>query len=88
MLVTGSSAPPEVTQIGLPACALPVAIAIGAISVSGPTGCMKPSAVSRPPPNSLQPATRAQKWPGLKSIDSSHCPVPSGPGPSNAPNSF
>jgi len=56
MPVTGSSAPPSVTQIGLLAWAVIVAIAIEPMTPIGPIGLRNPSSVSTPPPNSKSPA--------------------------------
>src|SRR5581483_1722624 len=86
--VIGSSAPPAVTQIGLPLCALATATTMEEDAVTGPSGFNRPSAVSRPPPNSAPPAANAQRRPGRKPIDSSQPLVPSKPDPPNEPNSF
>src|SRR5215208_4294855 len=86
MLVTGSSAPPSVTQIGLPDRALTVAIA--PMMPRGPRGLRNPSAVSTPPPNSESPARNAQGRPGVRPSISMKPLVPSSPGPLNEPNSF
>ena len=75
MLVTGSSAPPLVTQIGLPQWTLAVAMLIELITPSGPSGLRNPSSVSTPPPNSLRPAASAQRWPGCSLSDSSRTTV-------------
>src|SRR3712207_7017271 len=44
VLVTGSSAPPSVTQIGLPQWAFAVAMDIDAITPTGPKGLSSPTA--------------------------------------------
>jgi hypothetical protein len=56
MLRRGSSAPPSVTQMGLPQWAFLVAIDMDAMTPSGPKGFSSPKAVSTPPPNSESPA--------------------------------
>src|SRR5215210_8773393 len=63
VFVTGSSAPPSVTQIGLPQWAFAVAMDIEAITPIGPKGLSSPRAVSTPPPNSQSPARNAQGGP-------------------------
>ena len=45
MFVTGNSAPPDGTQIGLPQCAFAVAIVMADAVPIGPSGCNSPSAV-------------------------------------------
>src|SRR5829696_8797848 len=64
VFVTGSSAPPSVTQIGLPQWAFAVAMDIEAMIPIGPKGLSSPRAVSSPPPNSQSPARNAQGPPG------------------------
>jgi hypothetical protein len=56
MLRTGSSAPPSVTQMGLPQWAFLVAIDMAPMTPSGPKGLSSPKTVSTPPPNSESPA--------------------------------
>src|SRR5215207_3034554 len=51
VFVTGSSAPPSVTQIGLPQWAFAVAMDIEAMTPIGPKGLSSPRAVSTPPPH-------------------------------------
>src|SRR5258708_24350028 len=70
VLVTGSSAPPDVTQIGLPQWTLAVAMPIAPMMPTGPTGLRKPSNVNTPPPNSDAPATSAHARPGRSDSDS------------------
>ena len=86
--VTGSSAPPLLLQIGLPACTVFAATVIGAMTASGPNGLRNPRAVSVPPANSLPAAAIAQRSAGLRPIEPIIFVVPSSPGPSNQPNSF
>src|SRR5215207_108323 len=88
MLSTGSSAPPSVTQTGLPQWAFLVAIDIDPMTPSGPKGLSSPSAVSTPPTNSESPARYAQGRPGRIPSISMKPLVPSNPGPPKDPNSF
>src|ERR671910_3375594 len=88
MLSRGSSAPPSVTQTGLPQWAFLVAIDIDPMTPSGPKGLSSPSAVSTPPPNSESPARYAQGRPGRIPSISMKPLVPSNPGPPKDPNSF
>src|SRR5919112_2043186 len=88
MLRTGSSAPPSVTQIGLPQWAFLVAIDIAAMIPSGPRGFNSPRPVSTPPPNSESPARYAHGRPGRMPSISMKPLVPSSPGPPKDPKSF
>src|SRR5215208_6201357 len=88
MLSRGSSAPPSVTQTGLPQWAFLVAIDIDPMTPSGPKGLSSPSAVSTPPTNSESPARYAQGRPGRIPSISMKPLVPSNPGPPKDPKSF
>src|SRR5215216_5277399 len=88
VFVTGSSAPPSVTQIGLPQWAFAVATDIEAMTPIGPKGLSSPRAVSTPPPNSQSPDRNAQGRPGRNPSISIKPLVPSRPCPPNVPNSF
>src|ERR687897_1059060 len=88
MLSRGSSAPPSVTQTGLPQWAFLVAIDIDPMTPRGPKGLSSPKTVSTPPPNSESPARYAQGRPGRIPSISMKPLVPSNPGPPKDPNSF
>src|SRR3712207_7057906 len=81
MLVTGSSGPPSVTQIGLPQWAFLVAMAMAPMIPIGPSGLSSPRSESTPPPNSEPPAMMAHGRPGRSPMDSSQALVPSRPYP-------